>query len=74
MTWSLRWLLQRNIVCIPKSVRIERLKENFNVFDFELSQSDMEKIAALDTGKSQFFNHWDPDMTKMLSGRRDSEI
>ena len=70
----LRWLIQSDVVVIPKSVSPERMLENFNVFDFELSQSDMEKIAALDTGKSQFFNHWDPDMTKMLSGRRDSEI
>lgn len=47
----LRWLLQRNIVCIPKSVRIEYLKENFNVFDFELSSEDMNLISTLDTKK-----------------------
>lgn len=47
----LRWLLQRNIVCIPKFVRIERLKENFNVFDFELSSEDMNLISTLDTKK-----------------------
>lgn len=47
----LRWLLQRNIVCIPKSVRIERLKENFNVFDFKLSNEDMNLISTLDTKK-----------------------
>ncbi|WP_370858734.1 aldo/keto reductase [Megamonas funiformis] len=47
----LRWLLQRNIVCISKSVRIEYLKENFNVFDFELSSEDMNLISTLDTKK-----------------------
>lgn len=47
----LRWLLQRNIVCIPKSGRIERLKENFNVFDFKLSNEDMNLISTLDTKK-----------------------
>lgn len=47
----LRWLLQRNIVCIPKPVRIEYLKENFNVFDFELSSEDMNLISTLDTKK-----------------------
>ena len=52
----------------------ERMAENFNIFDFELSQSDMERIAGMDIGKSQFFNHWDPIMTKMISGRKDSEI
>lgn len=56
----LRWLLQRNIVCIPKSVRIERLKENFNVFDFKLSNEDMNLISTLDTKKSCFFSHYDP--------------
>lgn len=50
----LRWLLQRNIVCIPKSVRIERLKENFNVFDFKLSNEDMNLILTLDTKKKLF--------------------
>ena len=49
----LRWLLQRNIV------RIERLKENFNVFDFELSSEDMNLISTLDTKKSCFFSHYD---------------
>lgn len=62
----LRWLLQRNIVCIPKSVRIERLKENFNVFDFKLSNEDMNLISRLDTKKSCFFSHYDPKIIEWL--------
>ena len=62
----LRWLLQRNIVCIPKSVRIERLKENFNVFDFKLSNEDMNLILTLDTKKSCFFSHYDPKIIEWL--------
>ncbi|HWL11379.1 MAG TPA: aldo/keto reductase, partial [Ureibacillus sp.] len=60
----LRWLTQRGIVAIPKSVRKERIIENFNIFDFELSQEDMEKIATLDTKQSLFFSHQDPEMVK----------
>lgn len=62
----LRWLLQRNIVCISKSVRIEYLKENFNVFDFELSNEDMNLISTLDTKKSCFFSHYDPKIIEWL--------
>lgn len=57
----LRWQLQRGIVVIPKSVHIERMRENFNVFDFELSADDMAKIAALDTKTSAFFSHQEPN-------------
>ena len=57
----LRWQLQRGIVVIPKSVHIERMKENFNVFDFELSADDMAKIATLDAKTSAFFSHQDPN-------------
>src|SRR3954468_21259950 len=62
----LRWLTQRGVVAIPKSVRKERMAENFNVFDFELSAEDMEAIATLDTGQSAFFDHSDPAMVKMI--------
>ena len=62
----LRWLTQRDVVVIPKSVHKERMIENFNIFDFELSQEDMERIAALDTKKSLFFSHNDPEIVKWL--------
>ena len=63
----LRWLTQRGVVAIPKSVRKERIVENFNVFDVELSPEDMAAIATLDTKKSSFFDHRDPNMVKWLS-------
>jgi diketogulonate reductase-like aldo/keto reductase len=63
----LRWLIQRNIVAIPKSVRKERMIENFDIFDFELSADDLSAIATLDTKESLFFDHRDPNMVKWLS-------
>jgi diketogulonate reductase-like aldo/keto reductase len=63
----LRWLTQREIVVIPKSVRKERMAENFNIFDFDLDVSDMELIATLEIGESLFFDHRDPAMVKFLS-------
>lgn len=62
----LRWLTQRGVVVIPKSVRKERIIENFNIFDFELDTADMEIITTLDTKKSLFFSHTDPEMVKWL--------
>jgi 2,5-diketo-D-gluconate reductase A len=62
----LRWLTQRGIVAIPKSVRKERIEENFDVFDVELSQEDMDAIATLDRKESSFFDHRDPAMVKAL--------
>jgi len=63
----LRWLTERDIVVIPKSVRKERMVENFNIFDFDLDVSDMELIATLEIGESLFFDHRDPAMVKFLS-------
>lgn len=62
----LRWLTQREVVVIPKSVRKERIVENFNIFDLELSTEDMAAIITLDTKQSLFFDHRDPKMVKML--------
>ena len=66
----LRWLIQRGVIAIPKSVSKERMLENFNIFDFELSSEDMEYIASLDTKESLFFDHRNPDMVKWLSERK----
>lgn len=63
----LRWLIQRGIVVIPKSVHKDRLIQNFNVFDFELSDREMGQIKSLDTGKSQFLEHTDYETAKWLT-------
>ena len=62
----LRWLIQRGIVVIPKSVKIERMKQNFDIFDFALAPDDMAAIAALDTGKTLFSDHRDDSMVKRI--------
>ena len=62
----MRYLLQRDIICIPKSVRKERMEQNFNVFDFQLPQEDMAKIEALDTKQTLFFSHRDPAFVEMI--------
>ncbi|MFE4454217.1 aldo/keto reductase [Streptomyces sp. NPDC056796] len=62
----LRWLIQRDVVVIPKSVRVERMAENIQVFDFALTDGQMADIAALDTGSSQFFDHRDPAIVGRL--------
>ncbi len=66
----LRWLTQRGVVAIPKSVRKERMEENFNSLDFKLSLEDMEAIKTLDTNASAFFDHRDPAMVKWLGERK----
>jgi 2,5-diketo-D-gluconate reductase A len=66
----LRWLIQRDVVVIPKSVRADRMAQNLDVFDFELTDEQMARVAALDTGASLFFDHRDPTMVSWLSNRR----
>lgn len=66
----LRWLIQRDVVAIPKSVRKERMAENFAIWDFELDQDEMDRIATLDTACSQFFSHQDPQMVRWLGTRK----
>ena len=66
----LRWLVQRGIVALAKSVRKERMLENLAVFDFELSEDDMQLITSLETGKSSFFSHRDPAIVKWMSERK----
>ena len=66
----LRWLTQREIVVVSKSVRAERMRENIDVFDFELSDEEMAGIAELDTGGTLFFDHADPAMVSWLNSRK----
>lgn len=64
----LRWLVQRNIVPLAKSVKKERMEQNIDIFDFELSGEDMKKIEALDEKTSSFFSHYDPATVEMICG------
>lgn len=63
---ALRYLIQRGVIVIPKSVRIERMRQNIEVFDFTLTDADMNALAALDGGKSLFFSHYDPEFVNFL--------
>ncbi len=65
---ALRWLLQRGVVIIPKTTHVERMKENYDIFDFVLSDDDMALIATLDTGKSLFFDHHSAEAARMFMG------
>lgn len=67
---TLRWLVQRDVVVIPKSVRPERMAENLDIFDFELSEEEMGRIAELETGRSVALDHHDPKVAKRLGGVR----
>ena len=73
----LRWLIQRGVIIACKSTHIERMEENFNVFDFELSKEDMEAIKKLDSSDSLFFNHQDSNMVEwfdsMVKQRREND-
>jgi 2,5-diketo-D-gluconate reductase A len=66
----LRWLIQRGVVAIPKSVRVERMVENFAIFDYELAHEDMEAIMTLDRKESSFFDHRDPEIVKWMGTRK----
>ena len=66
----LRWLIQRSVVTIPKSVRRERMQQNLDVFGFALTDDDIARISTLDTGMSQFFDHRDPAMVSWLNSRK----
>jgi 2,5-diketo-D-gluconate reductase A len=66
----LRWLMQRGIVSLAKSVRKERMAENISIFDFELDETDMARIRSLDTNTSSFFSHRDPAIVKWMSERK----
>lgn len=66
----LRWLVQRHVVSLAKSVRKERMQENLNIFDFTLDDTDMARIATLETAVSSFFSHRDPAIVKWMSERR----
>ena len=72
----LRWLIQRGVIVVCKSTHLDRIKQNFDVFDFSLTKGDMEKIKKLDTGDSLFFNHQDPKMVEwfdnMVKVRREN--
>ncbi|OLA78548.1 MAG: 2,5-diketo-D-gluconic acid reductase [Candidatus Melainabacteria bacterium 35_41] len=63
---ALRFLIQEGVVVIPKSVKKERMQENFEIFDFELSSEDINKIRSLDTEKSLFFSHYSPEIVEMI--------
>lgn len=66
----LRWLVQRGVVAIPKSVRKDRMKENLSVFDFQLSQEEMDRIQSLDQKESAFFDHRDPKIIQWMASRK----
>ncbi|OMH26369.1 2,5-diketo-D-gluconic acid reductase [Tersicoccus phoenicis] len=68
----LRWLVQRGVVVVSKSVKAERMQQNLDVLDFELTDEEMARIVPLEEGESQFFSHVDPDMVRWLTGRAEA--
>ena len=66
----LRWVVQRGIVALAKTVRKQRMQENLAIFDFELDDADMTQIASLEIGNSQFFSHRDPAIVRWMSERK----
>ena len=66
----LRYLTQRDVIIIPKSVHRNRMEENFNIYDFELTPDEMERINPLTSPKARFFDHNDPETVKMFMGWR----
>ena len=66
---ALRFLIQNEVIVIPKSVHKNRMEENFNVFDFILTEEEMKRIEALDTGESLFFSHYDPETVEWFMSR-----
>lgn len=71
---ALRFLIQSGVIVIPKSVRRERMEENFNVFDFTLSPEEMAKISALDEDESKFFSHYDPSTVEWFMSIVNSQM
>lgn len=67
---ALRWLIQRGIVCIPKSTHKERMEQNLDVFDFSLNDDEMQLLKSLDTHKSSFYSHYDPEKVEALNNIR----
>ena len=67
---ALRWLIQRGVIIIPKSTHVERMEQNLNIYDFDLTDAEMRQIDGLDTGHSLFFDHNDPETVKMFMGWR----
>ena len=66
---ALRWNVQRGVVVIPKSTHRERMEQNFNIWDFSLTDEDMAEIAKLDIGHSEIVNHFDPNFVRALHGK-----
>lgn len=67
---ALRWNIQRGVVVIPKSTHKDRIEQNMDIWDFSLTEADMQKIAELDLGKSEIVNHYDPNFIRMLHNRK----